>query len=98
VRGASRNKVLNGEYEQPSGLFVHHVGSCQRRSEGPEKVDTNGALLIDQLKQCLAFGRVWMNVVHQEPIGKRGGDRVETVNDKVQVVQGLLIDRATVRA
>ena len=98
VRGASRHEVLNGEYEQPSGLFVHHVGSCQRRSEGPEKVDTKSALLVDQLEQCLAFGRVWMNVVHQEPIGKRCRDRVETGNDEVQVVQGTLIDRATVRA
>jgi len=97
VCGASRNKVFNGEYEQRSGLFVHHVGSCQRRSESSEKVDPQGALLVDQLKQCLTLRRMWMNVVHQEPIGKRCRDRVETVNDKVEVVQDSLIERATVR-
>ena len=98
VRGASRNEVLNGEYEQPSGLFVQHVGSGQRRSEGPEQIDPKGALLVDQLEQCLAFGRVWMNVVNQEPIGKRCGYRVETINDEVQVVEGPSIDRTTVHA
>jgi hypothetical protein len=98
VRGGSRNEVFNGEHREPSRLFVQRVGSRQRRSESPEEIQAKAALPIDELEQRPTFGRVGMNVVRQEPIGKRPRDRVEALDHEVEVVQRTRTDRATVRA
>ena len=39
-----------------------------------------------------------MNVIQQKPIGERTGDRVETFNDEVHIVQCAPVDGATMRA
>jgi hypothetical protein len=39
-----------------------------------------------------------MNVVQQEPIGQRLRDRVEVVDNEIEVVQGVPFGRSTVRA
>ena len=98
VRCGSRNEILDCEHQQRSRLLVQHACSKQCPSECSEQIDAKGALSVDCLKQGLALGRVWMNVIQHKSIGERSGDRVETFDDEVYIVQCASVDGATMCA
>ena len=98
VRRRSRNEILDRDHGQRSRLLVQDACPRQRRSERSEQINAKGAFSVDYLKQRFALGRVWMNVIEQKPIGERGGNRVETLNDQVYIVQCASVDGVTMRA
>lgn len=97
VRRRSRDEILDRDHGPRSRLLVQHACPRQRRSERSEQINAKGAFLVDYLKQRLALGRVWMNVIQQKPIGERSGDCVEAVNNEVHIVQTAPVNGATTR-
>lgn len=97
VRRRSRNEILDCDHGQRSRLLVRHACPRQSRSERSEQINAKGVFPVDYLKQRLALGRVGMNVIQQKHIGERSGDRLETFNDEVHIVQCAQVDGATIR-
>jgi hypothetical protein len=79
-------------------LLVEHACPRERGSERFEQINADGALLIDELKQRLAFWSVWMNVIEQESIGERSGDCAKAIDDQIHIVHGASAKGATMGA